>query len=74
MRKMNTLFTMLLIVTLSNFAFGQQNRSVYIIGSTFSVGSGTNVCYPATPVPIRSDPATNNISADSDSNFTKQKI
>ena len=63
MKKLNTIFTLLLFVTLNSLSFGQQNRSVYIIGSTFSVGSGTNVCYPATPAPIRSDPATNNTSA-----------
>lgn len=62
MKKLNTIFTLLLFVTLNSLSFGQQNRPVYIIGSTFSVGSGTNVCYPATPAPIRSDPATNNIS------------
>ncbi|TQM40116.1 hypothetical protein BC670_0983 [Flavobacterium branchiophilum] len=60
---MKTFLVVLIIVVLNNLSFGQQNRNVYTIGSTFSVSTGTNICYPATPVPIRSDPATNNTSA-----------
>jgi hypothetical protein len=77
MRKMNTLFTMLLIVTLSNFAFGQQNRSVYTIGSTFTTGSGSNpqnTCYPATPLSIRPDASNNNTSADTNTNFSNSHL
>ena len=55
---------MLFFLALSNLSFGQQNRNVYTIGTTFTTGSGANpqnTCYPATPLPIRPDGNNNNI-------------
>ena len=60
MQKINTFLSLMLLIAITNLTHGQTVKTVYTIGSTFSVSSGNTICYPATPSAVQPPVSGNN--------------